>query len=352
MMRVLILTPTAFPFISGNAITVERWRQALTEKGIVVDVLASEGLDPMEFQERVQRFRPDLIHVHHAFKAGTLLGNFWKARQQTKIAIVVSPGGTDINEDLAKPERREIVLKVFQMARKIIIQNPTIISAFRQIYPNLAEKIVFVPKSVCWFGNQAYDLRKIAACNSEDILFLLPSGVRPVKGNLECLELMKQVHQLRTKARFVAVGPVINAEYADRFEQEVFKCSAFARWIKAIPPAAMRSVYQSSDMVLNASYSEGLSNSLMEAIALGRPILASNIEGNHWPVLGEDGDTHAGLLYDLHRPEDFIEKALALIDDDSLRASLCQAAHSRQKRWNKIEGEAEGLIAAYQGALS
>jgi L-malate glycosyltransferase len=104
--------------------------------------------------------------------------------------------------------------------------------------------------------------------------------------------------------------------------------------------------------VLNASYSEGLSNSLMEAIAVGRPVLASDIEGNHWPVLGEDSDALAGILYDLHRPEDFVEKALSLIDEDSLRSSLSQAALLRQKRWSNPEAEAEGLIAAYKAALS
>jgi glycosyltransferase involved in cell wall biosynthesis len=272
--------------------------------------------------------------------------------QQAKIAIVVSLGGTDLNEDLSNPDRKDCILQVFQMAHSIVIQNPAILPRFRQSYPDLTEKMVYVPKAVCWFGDQTYDLRKATACNAEDSLFLLPSGIRPVKGNLECLELMRRVYQLRPGVRFVAAGPVIDAEYAGRFEREAFKCSAFARWIKAIPPAAMRSVYIASDVVLNASYSEGLSNSLMEAIAVGKPVLASDIEGNHWPVLGENGDAHAGLLYDLHRPEDFVEKAVALIDDDSLRASFSQAAHARQKRWSNPEDELEALIAAYKAAFS
>jgi L-malate glycosyltransferase len=350
-MRVLIITPTAFPCISGNAVTVERWRLALTKKGIFVEVLASDELDPMEFQKKLHRFRPDIIHAHHAFKTASLLMNCRKVLQQAKAAVVVSLGGTDFNEDLSNTERKESVLSVFQMAHSIVVQNPAIMPHFRQSYPVLAKKIVSVPKAVCWFGDQAYDLRKTDASKSEDILFLLPSGVRPVKRNLECLQLMKQVYQLRPKVRFVAVGPVINAEYADRFEQEIFKCSTFARWIMAIPPAAMRSIYLAADVVLNASSSEGLSNSLMEAIAVGRPVLASDIEGNRWPIMGEDGDAPAGLLYDLHCPEDFIEKALALIDDDSLRTSLSLAAHSRQKRWSNPEAEAEGLIAAYKAAL-
>jgi L-malate glycosyltransferase len=347
----LILTPTAFPCISGNAVTVERWRQALMKKGILVDVLAIEGLASLEFQEQLRRFQPDIIHAHHAFKSASLLMNCRTALQQAKISVVVSLGGTDLNEDLSNPERKESVLHVFQTARLIVVQNPAVFSHFRRNYEALTEKIVFVPKAVFWFGDQAYDLRKVAKLSPADILFLLPSGVRPVKGNLECLELMKRVHQLRPKVRFVAAGPAIDAEYADHFEREIFKLSACARWIRAIPSAAMRSVYLASDVVLNASYSEGLSNSLMEAITVGLPVLASDIEGNHWPVLGEDGDAPAGILYNLHDSEDFIEKALNLIDNGLLRASLSQAAYSRQKRWSNSEEEAEGLITAYKAAL-
>jgi L-malate glycosyltransferase len=350
-MRVLILTPTAFPTISGNAMTVERWRQALNKKGLCVEVIASEGLDPLEFQQQWQRIRPDIIHVHHAFKAGRLLLHPRIVQQSIKAAIVVSPGGTDINEDIAQPEKQKTVLQIFQMARIFVIQNPVIIPRFRQFFPDPEKKIVYIPKAVCWFGDEAYDLRKIAACNPDDFLFLLPAGVRPVKGNLECLELMRRVHKLRPQIRFVAAGPAIDDAYAQQFAQKISELSYFALWIKTIPAAAMRSVYRASDIAVNFSSSEGLANSLMEAIAAGRPVLASDIAGNRWPILGEDGDAPAGLLFDLHQPDDFVEKALELIDKEELRTSFSQAASARQSRWYNPEMEADALMTAYQSAL-
>jgi L-malate glycosyltransferase len=351
-MRVLILTPKAFPAISGNAVTCERWRLLLTKKGISVEVLASEGLAPDAFLDHVQRFSPDLIHVHHAFRAGALLVNPNVIQRHAGLTMVTSPGGTDINEDLAKPDRRDTVYKVLQMARIIIAQSPEVVQHFKRHLPALSERIMIVPKTVCWFGDEQYDLRTAAECGPEDILFLLPSGIRPVKGNLECLEMMRQVYDLRPKIRFVAAGPAVDVEYAARFEREILDHSVFARWIKTISPAAMRSVYRASDAVLNTSLSEGLSNSLMEAIAAGRPVLASNIQGNRWPVLGEDGDAPAGLLFDLHNHEDFIEKALMLIDDASRRESLGLAGISGRSRLADAEDEADGLIAAYKAALN
>jgi L-malate glycosyltransferase len=350
-MRILIITPSAFPNITGNAVTVERWRRALTKKGIVVEVLPSEGLAQLSVLDRLKQFRPDIIHAYHAFKAGSLLANPMMTLPHSGPAVVASLGGTDINNDLSSPEKRETVLKVFQMARIIIAQSPEIIQRFKLHLPDLAGKTIYVPKSVCWFGDDPYDLRGAAECGPENILFLLPSGIRPVKGNLECLKVMKRVHEIRPKIRFIAAGPPIDSEYARRFERETAELSSFVRWIKNIPSSAMRSVYRASDIVLNASFSEGLSNSLLEAIAAGCPVLASNIPGNHWLVMGENGDAPAGLLYDLHITEDFIGKALRLIDDQDFRASLARAAYERQSRWPDSEAEADSLIAAYNIAL-
>ena len=351
-MRVLILTPTAFPGISGNAITAERWRRALTKKGIAVKVLESEGLNPLSFLAHLQRFSPDLLHVHHAFRAGALLVDPRVALQRTGLAVVASPGGTDINVDLGIPERRETILRIFQSARIIVVQSPEIIQSFAKHLPDLADRIVRVPKGVCWFGDETYDLRGAAECTPENVLFLLPAGIRPVKGNLECLKIMERVHNVRPKIRFVAAGPVVDVEYAGRFEQDMNRFTAFARWIQAIPSPAMRSAYEASDIVLNTSYSEGLSNCLLEAIAAGRPILASDIPGNRWPIMGEDGDLPAGCLYDLHNPEDFVGKAIRLIDDEDFRKSLGRAARSRKSRLSDVEDEADGLIAAYSAALA
>jgi L-malate glycosyltransferase len=350
-MRILIITPTAFPSITGNAVTVERWRRALTKKGIVVEVLPSEGLAPLSVLDRLQQFQPDIIHVYHAFKAGALLTSPMIMLPQSGPAVVASPGGTDINDDLGSPGKRETVLKVFQMACIIIAQSPEIIQRFKLHFPDLAGKTIYVPKSVYWFGDEPYDLRGAAECGPENILFLLPSGIRPVKGNLECLKVMKRVHEIRPKIRFVVAGPPIDSEYAHRFERETTELSPFVRWIKKIPSSAMRSAYEASDVVLNASFSEGLSNSLLEAIAAGRPVLASDIPGNRWLVMGEHGDAPAGLLYNLHMAEDFIGKALRLIDDQNFRSAFGLAAYEKQSRWPDSESEADSLIAAYNIAL-
>jgi glycosyltransferase involved in cell wall biosynthesis len=114
----------------------------------------------------------------------------------------------------------------------------------------------------------------------------------------------------------------------------------------------MRSAYEASDIVLNTSFSEGLSNSLLEAVAAGRAVLASNIPGNRQTVLGNDGDPQAGLLYDPADSADFLKQSIKLIDDPQLRKRLGKANILRKHRIPNPEEEADGLIAAYKIAIS
>jgi len=348
-MRILIISPSIFPEVTGNAITTERWRRSLQAQGIAVEVLSSDKLNL--FLECLNHFHPDVIHVHHAFKTASILLDPIVASTISSIPIVVSPGGTDINLDNHDPDKRKTTIKILRMARIILAQNDATVWRLQELLPERTDRILVIPKAFCWFGDESCDLRSIAGCDPGDILFFLPAGIRPVKGNLECLQLMKRVHELRPKIRFIAAGPAIEADYAGLFEQEVKRHPQFARWIGCLPPAAMHSAFKAADIVLNTSFSEGLSNSLLESIAAGRPVLASDIPGNRHPVLGEAGDQPAGFLYDLDNADDFIRKAISLIDDEGLRNQFSRAAQTRKNRIPNPADEALGLIAAYQKAL-
>lgn len=350
-MRLLILTPTAFPSITGNAITTERWRRSLQKKGVHVEVLATQEMKASDLVVELQRFEPHLIHVHHAFWAGGLLFDSRVHSMIDGLPMILSPGGTDINLDFERSDRQETVINVYRTARIIVAQSRETVKRLEALLPGLQERIALVPKAFCWLGNDRFDLRKIAGSGPEDLLFFLPAGIRPVKGNLECLTAFEKVHAARPWAKIVFAGPDIDGAYSSRFREELKRRQSFARRIPSIPPEAMHSAYQTSDIVLNTSFSEGLSNALLEAIAVGRPVLASHIPGNWWPVLGENGDQPAGPLFKAEDPDDFIHQAIRLIDDEGLRESFGRAGRERALRWPTPEIEADGLIQLYKTAI-
>jgi L-malate glycosyltransferase len=350
-MRVLILTPTAFPSITGNAITAERWRRSLQRKGVSVTVLAAQEMKAPDLVFQLESFKPNLIHVHHASRAGGLLLDSRVMPLALPLPLVVSPGGTDLNIDFNIQDTKQIVTQIYEMARIVISQNQETSKQIRTLFPGSQKQIALVPKAFSWLGHEAFDLRKLAGCRNEDILFFLPAGIRPVKGTVECLMAFEKLHAVRPSTKIVFAGPPLDLQYTARFGEALKRFYPFAHWIPSIPPVAMHSAYETSDIALNFSFSEGLSNALLEAIAVGNPVLASDIPGNWWPVLGENGDPPAGFLFDLSDPEDFVHHALRLIDDKNLREAFGRAGQERASRWPTPEIEADRLIQTYRMAL-
>ena len=77
-------------------------------------------------------------------------------------------------------------------------------------------------------------------------------------------------------------------------------------------------VYQNADIFIFPSKREGLSVSLMEAMASGLPVLASDIRGNRDLIDQGEG----GYLFDLNDKEDFLVKLIELINNKILRDKM------------------------------
>ena len=103
---------------------------------------------------------------------------------------------------------------------------------------------------------------------------------------------------------------------------------------------------RSVDVVVNSSLSEGgMANSILEAMSLGRAVLASDIEGNRTVVRhGIDG-----LLF--RSETDFLEQAERLIRDPQLRHELGRNAMQKIEREFSREGEIRKYLQLYQEAI-
>src|SRR5207247_2634258 len=105
------------------------------------------------------------------------------------------------------------------------------------------------------------------------------------------------------------------------------------------PHAEMGALLATGDVVLNCSISAGgMANSVLEALALGRAVLASDIEGNR--SLIEDGVT--GFRF---RDEaEFERRAELLASDPALRARLGAAGRDLVERRYPATREIDGYL--------
>jgi glycosyltransferase involved in cell wall biosynthesis len=312
----------------------------------------TQHLHARSLVDELDRFRPHIVHAHHVSRAGAFLLDPLVSEKYDHLPIVVSPAGTDINLHAMAEVARDNVRRICLKARSVIAQNRATTKSLLEFLPDLRERIAYAPKSFLWMGDELYDLRAVAGCQEEDILFFMPAGIRPVKGNLECLSVMAKAHEASPNIRVLFAGPALDAEYAARFEEEISRLQSFARWILQIPPKAMRAAYEGADVVLNYSRSEGLSNALLEAMATGRPILASDIPGNRWLIHDGERTGPCGFLFSPDGNTDFVRKALHLANDRALRESFTANGRMRAAEWPNPADEAQALLEIYQTAIS
>jgi L-malate glycosyltransferase len=317
--KILAFSPHDLSTPGGNLSTLRRIGRALAARGHAFELRAVRSAD--EARAAADAVKPDVLHFYHAWKTGRFLPALAPRPR------VLTLAGTDVNEDWNDPALRPLIDAAIQAAGAVVTYSPAIAAR--------VPRARVVPKGV-HLGQAPYDLRRAAGIGPEAILFLQTGGIRPVKNNLLALRIL---HGTPDALRLVFLGPVLDAAYGRDLERAIAG-NPRARHLPAIDPEAMASAYGAADVVLNTSLSEGLSNSLMEAMACGRAILASDVPGNR--------DLGGGLLYRTER--ELEEQAARLAASPELRRSLGESARARAAAFS-VDREIDALLGAYEDAI-
>jgi glycosyltransferase involved in cell wall biosynthesis len=269
-------------------------------------------------EQAVAAFAPDLVVLLHAYRTGRP----WLAvALRHPLPFLVLLTGTDVHHGLDDPEQRPLIDEVLRRASMIVTQNPLTAAALRRDRPDLTARLHYLPPGI-ELGEAPYALRQIHALPETRFLFLCPASIRPVKGILELLFLFDSLARLRDDFHLACCGPVLDDGYGRQFLAAVAE-RPWASYIGIIPGEAMAAAMRQAEVILNNSVSEGLPNVLLEAVVLGRAVLARDIPGNAAVI--ETGVN--GLLYS--DVSGFVRAAQRLIDEPEFLSSLSRPAPER-----------------------
>lgn len=112
-------------------------------------------------------------------------------------------------------------------------------------------------------------------------------------------------------------------------------------WYGWTPREQLREIYRESDCLVNPSFYEGMPNAILEAMACGKPIIASCVGGNDAVV--EHGCT--GLLFPLDKPTALLQSIRTLMEDRSRAEEMGQ----KGREWVKRAFSWDTVAAAYAG---
>lgn len=338
-MRVAIIAPNYISGKTGNAVTVRRIERHLTLLGCEVRVFAVEQLTAEKLLAAVKEFSPQLLHAFHGYLGGRMA---LAVSQALSIPYLVTITGTDVYQALTDLRSHETHLAL-RGAAAVVAFHSSIKRRLADHLPTLEERTVVIPQGVDLSGEPAAGAQPSGP--GETFTFLFPAGLRPVKNIEFPLQPLASLHDRYPQVRLQLVGPVLDTIYAaqvlDGMEQY-----GFAAYLGAVSHEAMGDLYRAADVVLNCSLFEGgMANTVLEGLAHGKAILASDIEGNR-SVIKEGG---TGLLY--HDASDFSAKAEHLLTDHHLREKLGRNGQALIREKHSPEKEACAYLQLYQEIL-
>lgn len=302
-MKAVLLTPTSFPDLTGNAVTVDRISLQLMSHGIECRIMdLSRTPDARALSDSLS-FRPDIVHAFHAFKAGiTALA----VSRALAVPLITTLTGTDLYADIHAEAKKTRIREVLAHSRAITVFNDDALAVLRQeSVPE--DRIHVIHQSPFLPEAPVVDLRKTLGISAASAVFLLVGAVRRVKNYGMAVDVLKSARSRCRSIRLLIAGAV---KEEDEFRKLRGKISGedWITYLGEVPRKSMRSLYRSVDAVLNTSDSESENNATLEALSSGCIVIGKNIRGNQ-SLLKED----TGIIF---QSEEELEKIIVHVAEN------------------------------------
>ena len=332
-MRIALISPYSIGPMRGNIVTVRRISHFLKQEGVITVTLAVDDLSVAEMKEQLAEFKPDLIHCFHAHHSGSITRQL---AEYLNIPYVITITGSDLHNSSLR--NHPDTVNAIETAQAIVCFHENDAERLTEFFPTLRGKVSVVPQgveSLPMGEGDSYDF------DSEAFVLFLPAALRPVKRVDFAIRSLSKLARSDKKLQLVIAGGMIDSDYAESIRKMVSK-NLFVTWFGEVPHERMGSLYERADLILNCSQSESMPNSLMEAMVLGRPVLAANISGNR--SLVQNGTT--GWLYDSEA--DFLRLVTHIRGNASVREEVGRNAKKIIMECFSPSLEAKRYLALYR----
>jgi glycosyltransferase involved in cell wall biosynthesis len=260
------------------------------------------------------RYKPDIIH-HVSLKAALLGSLAAKISGRRQVINAISGFGynfTDSRNGLVQKIIKVMIKIAFKSNFHFILQNPDDIAMMSGFNLTESSHLVLIKGSgvdLDFFVHSKF-LKK------EYLQLLFPARILRDKGVVEFIEAAKSISALvKGKVVFTLAGSIDTENLASLSKEELVTLleKGYIEWIGY--QQDMCDVYMASDIVVLPSYREGLPKSLIEAAAIGRPIITTNVSGCKECVI----DGYNGFLVPPKSASELAKAMLVLIKDENLR---------------------------------
>jgi galacturonosyltransferase len=221
------------------------------------------------YKRIIKETDPDVILTY------TIKPNIYGTYAASRLKKPVIMNVTGIGSALTNPRLRQIVLRMYKYACskavKIFFQNKENLNFFIGGSVVKSSKTALLPGSgvnTAKFSPQ--DKQK----NDGVIRFLFIGRLMKEKGVSEYLDAARAITEMYKNIEFQLLGPFEEEEYRTQIsavDEKRIKYLGVSRDV--------RKEIRETDCIVNPSYHEGMSNVLLEAASMAKPVIASDIPG-------------------------------------------------------------------------
>ncbi|MEC8513198.1 MAG: glycosyltransferase [Planctomycetota bacterium] len=265
---------------AGNAVAARALIEGLGERGLSALFVGPSG----DWRDEVDA--PDLCHALHAGPSATAAR---ACAEASGAPLVITVTGTDLedwtDEVDANLGRADAIIALSAHQEAALVRGghgDRVARIAQGLDPDRLERLVA--------GASGGEFDVLGALPARTRVAVLLAGLRPVKDVHMALDAFARLASSSDAAaawRLLIAGDVVDAEYAEGVARRVDGMRNVVLQDALSHDAALRTLSQ-ADAALNTSVTEGESRTILEALALGVPVVARDNAGNQQLLAGAE----------------------------------------------------------------
>ncbi|HQZ15239.1 MAG TPA: glycosyltransferase family 4 protein [Vicinamibacteria bacterium] len=304
------------------------------------------------FLRDVRSFEPDLLHLHYA---GGRLGSL--ALLTGIRPLVVNVVGGDVLPDqhpggLSRMAKRA-TRRILERADALLVKSEGLLPALSEL-ADVGGKAHVVrwgidPRQFFPDPAGAAAWRRRLQLPDEALVVLSPRLLRPLYNIHLIVEAFAEVARLSPAAVLLIAEYGADAGYRRDIERRVAGLDLVPRvhFVGAVPQTEMRGLYSAAAAVVMAPVSDGLPQSLFEALACGAPVLLGRLPG--YAEIVDEG--RSALFAEIDAPS-IAEGLGRLLRDDRLRAALGEEGRAVATRKASLPDDVERVLRIFESVCA
>lgn len=270
----------------------------------------------------------DIIHINTSLSTFGILRDLIITNKLFRYQIpIIIHYRCNIEDQIKKSRLKKIILeKMVKKAKLNIVLNDQ-----SHLYlSNMTNKISKIPNFIDSLNS--WPEKKIYSDLVKNVLFV--GHVTQTKGIREILKASVELKDIN----FILVGPVDKKlKIKTTYENVYFKGE--------IANSDTKDFYINTDVFLFPTYTEGFSNSILEAMSYGLPIITTNVGANMETLEGR-----GGIIIEINSPNEIVD-AILKINNKYIRNQMGMWNKSKVKENYSIEIVMEKIISMYKEVI-